>query len=402
ISKVGMGEATSMLDEYEIKNNNLAATYEKIAKWMRGIFLSDTLVKWLEDGMNWFAKFIGVSEDADGSVTRFRNTLLLFVKILTVALATILSYNAGLRLTALFTNNAYRSTRTYIAVKKALLITQRLVNSSLLLGRAAFYALTGQITRARAAMVLFNRTASANPLGLLLAGLVAVYTAYKLFGDQVSRAQKIQNSLNKAYTTASKNVAGQTTMLRAWQNIAEDVNASDEARIRAIKELNKIVPDYNENIDLSTEALEKGKTAIDEYVKSLEKKMKVQALENLMEEVQRQIAEAESMAPDDVAWYKKVFIGLTTQGLSTERTEQIFEETKNKKLRELREEYSAFEKALLELLNESPDLIGDYDDDENDYIHRITDPDEAEKDLKALNDKLYKTLQDELKARYEL
>src|SRR5699024_1823636 len=84
ISKVGMEEATSMLDEYEIKNNNLAATYEKIAKWMRGIFLSDTLVKWLENGMNWFAKFIGVSEDADGSVTRFRNTLLLFVKILTV------------------------------------------------------------------------------------------------------------------------------------------------------------------------------------------------------------------------------------------------------------------------------------------------------------------------------
>src|SRR5699024_195905 len=120
ISKVGMEEATSMLDEYEIKNNNLAATYEKIAKWMRGIFLSDTLVTWLEDSMNWFAKFIGVSEDADGSVTRFRNTLLLFVKILTVALATILSYNAGLRLTALFTNNAYRSTRTYIAVKKAL------------------------------------------------------------------------------------------------------------------------------------------------------------------------------------------------------------------------------------------------------------------------------------------
>src|SRR5690625_2804599 len=395
ISKVGMEEATSMLDEYEIKNNNLAATYEKIAKWMRGIFLSDTLVTWLEDSVNWFAKFIGAAEDADGRVTRFRRTLVLFIKILAVAISTVDSYNAGLRLTALFTNNAYRSTRAYIAVKKALVITQRLVNSSLLLGRAAFYALTGQITRARAAMVLFNRTASANPLGLLLAGIVAVYTAFRIIGKEVSRAKRIQNDLNEANITAEKNVASRTTMLKAWQSIAEDVNASEEARIGAIKEINKIVPDYNKNLDLSKKAMDKGRIAIDKYVASLKKQMQAEALRELLVEKQKEIREAEARDSDDIAWYRKVLIGLTTQGLSTERTEQVFEEVKNKKIRELNSEYEAFLKAIEELYKENPELMSGGDDDD-DYTHRIGDPDKAERELKALNDKLYKTLQDQL------
>src|SRR5690625_7973337 len=111
-----------------------------------------------------YAKFIVDAEDNDGRVTLFRRTLELYIKILAVAIATVASYNAGLRLTALFTNNAYRSTRAYIAVKKALVITQRLVNSCLLLGIAAFYALTGQFNRVRAARVLLICYELANPL----------------------------------------------------------------------------------------------------------------------------------------------------------------------------------------------------------------------------------------------
>ena len=58
-------EATSLTKEYELKNNNLAATLEKVKKQLLGAFASPAVIGGLSSIVNWFARLIGAVEDVD-------------------------------------------------------------------------------------------------------------------------------------------------------------------------------------------------------------------------------------------------------------------------------------------------------------------------------------------------
>ena len=63
-------EASSLTDEYNVKNNNLAATIDKVKKKMVGWFSSGPIISGLNSFINGFAKMIGATEDLDRA---FRN-----------------------------------------------------------------------------------------------------------------------------------------------------------------------------------------------------------------------------------------------------------------------------------------------------------------------------------------
>jgi len=58
-------KAISLTDEYNIKNNNLAATLEKIQKWMRGAFASEAVTGGLSALVNGFARLVGITKDVN-------------------------------------------------------------------------------------------------------------------------------------------------------------------------------------------------------------------------------------------------------------------------------------------------------------------------------------------------
>jgi tubulin-specific chaperone A len=67
LSNKSFGEGTSLINEY-IKNNNLAATLEKISKRVSGWFSSESLSNGLPYQLIGLL-FIGATEDADGNTT---------------------------------------------------------------------------------------------------------------------------------------------------------------------------------------------------------------------------------------------------------------------------------------------------------------------------------------------
>jgi TP901 family phage tail tape measure protein len=70
-----MQSGTSLIDEYNIKNNNLQATIEKIGKSIRGAFVTGPLTGFLNVVINGFAKLLGIVNDVDEAFARESQSL---------------------------------------------------------------------------------------------------------------------------------------------------------------------------------------------------------------------------------------------------------------------------------------------------------------------------------------
>ncbi|HET8838847.1 MAG TPA: phage tail tape measure protein [Flavobacteriaceae bacterium] len=305
LSNTSMALATSLTNEYNIKNNNLAATIEKVKKRFAGWFSSESFVNFLTKSVTWVAKFIGATDDADGSVTRFREALVFLLKVLLVAVTALFSYKAAMQLSFLWTNNNTKATALYTLVQKASALASKVAAGATLLYKAAVALLTGNLTRAAAAMKVFNIVVKANPIGLLIGVIGAVVTAMAIFSSETKKAATVQSMLADAVNDAQEKNAGHVAKLKALQEVVEDETASEEARKKAMMAINQIVPDYNKNLDLSTEALKDGKTAIDLYTESLQKQAEAQFLADQIALKSRELMEAKnSSAVKHLNWFE--------------------------------------------------------------------------------------------------
>ncbi|WP_417200143.1 phage tail tape measure protein [Bizionia sp.] len=65
IANKSLLEATSLTDEYNLKNNNLAGTLDKVKKRLLGAFSSEAVVGSLSVMVTWFGRLIGAIEDVN-------------------------------------------------------------------------------------------------------------------------------------------------------------------------------------------------------------------------------------------------------------------------------------------------------------------------------------------------
>jgi tubulin-specific chaperone A len=181
LSNTSFAEGTSMLNEFNVKNETLQATLEKIGKRVAELFSSVGCTNWLAGLVSWFAKLIGATADADGKMEGFRNRLIFLIKVLAIVITSYVSYNAALRLTALWTQTLSSLTTILNAIQNRGAVATGLLRSAQLLLASAYYAVTGNTSRATAAMRLFNATSASNPIGLVVAAVLGLVVALKLF-----------------------------------------------------------------------------------------------------------------------------------------------------------------------------------------------------------------------------
>ncbi|MDV2459764.1 phage tail tape measure protein [Elizabethkingia anophelis] len=197
LSAQAAADATSLQQEFDKVNNNSAAIYDKVRKKFIAIFTSDAVAKALNWIISTVGKMIGAVEDADGKVTAFRNTLLFFVKILTIVSA------------AMFTNNllmgTYNTLLTTVRdkvlgltiVEKARNVVNSLGNviatttrALLWLLAAGYSLLTGNIAGATFAMRGFSAAIMANPIGAIITLVTALGTALYFYKQRQDEARE--------------------------------------------------------------------------------------------------------------------------------------------------------------------------------------------------------------------
>jgi TP901 family phage tail tape measure protein len=216
-------------------------------------------------------------------------------------------WNARLALSVAATNTGLKAKQLLLKLLNADLAKHNILiaasRSIYLLFTAALSALTGKITTARAAMRLFNQTFKANPFGLVLSAISAVVLAFTLFRKRLDEISESTKSLESITRKVSDEFTAQEAHIRRLNEAIRNSNLSNETRIAALKELKEIIPGYNGELSAEGKLINDNTDAIKEYLKQLEKQLKLKAAQDELEDLYRRqrLAEKELTQKESAA-----------------------------------------------------------------------------------------------------
>ena len=197
--------------------------------------------------------------------------------------------------------------KTYILNSKAVLLmkagwqtTLTTLKGFALLASAAFNALSGNVTRASAAIKILNNTCKANIFILIAtavaAAAVALYNYYKKateVSEVVKQLNKTQERLalamgktNQIILKDQKDIeqqinnstAKEITQIETLRKTVENSNKSYEERKNALEALQRIVPSYHAELTTEGKLINNNVSALTDYVKQLRKAAMEQAI----------------------------------------------------------------------------------------------------------------------------
>ena len=159
---------------------------------------------------------------------------------------------------------------------------------------------------ATAATHAFNAALRSNPIGLVLTGIALLVTgimsfisASKKATTETSYLTEATNKYHDAINRANAKAAKERDRLMELRRVAMDELETKEQRIKAINELNRIIPGYKAQLDSETGAYRENKKALDDYILSLEKKLRIEAAKEQYAELLKADQEAmEAMYKD--------------------------------------------------------------------------------------------------------
>lgn len=263
-------EGTSITKEYNIQNNTVQAQLDKAKKNFHemAVELGEKLAPAMKYAIS------GTS-----AMMRVLSGLVTFVARNKVA---ILSLLAAIALYTLATKKAAIETALLNTQKKlATLLSNALYAAQALLA-TGMSLLKGNIHAATQSFKLFSAAIKANPLGLLLGVVPAVISLFSLFSSSTEKATDKTKKLDDATrhltfmeSEHSRSLIKQRAEIQALLKIAEDEGASKEKRRMAIAQLNKICPDYNGYLAQEGDLYRANKKALDDYLVSLERRMRM-------------------------------------------------------------------------------------------------------------------------------
>ncbi|WP_291118364.1 tape measure protein [Empedobacter sp. UBA7248] len=188
---------------------------------------------------------------------------------------------------------------TYGVYKAALIATIALQRAQVILGNVqAFLQLATSIRSAKDAQLLFNMAVSANPYAIAAAALAGLIAVLYNLNSELSHAEKMQNNISEATENATKSVKSEQDELNRLIAIAKDENLSKEARLRAIKKINEISPQYLGNLNLENINTQLAVKAVDAYSTALLKNAKAKAFQAKYDEIVNKRIEASSKGAD--------------------------------------------------------------------------------------------------------
>lgn len=281
-------EATSIDKEFNVQNNTVQAGLEKAKKKFNemAVALGEKLAPVMKYTISSSAAFLKVISGTITFISEYKRILVplaLSIAAYTIIVkANTVAHEIKNKVTKEGTllNKAYAGAVKVLTTLKALL--------------------TGKITMATAAQKAFNLVMRANPYALAIAGVTALVSALVMFAKrtkEASAAQKEMKKFNDELTEARQRhmdkLDQEKSKIEFLVRAAKDEKASLESRHSAIKQLNAIIPNYCARLDDETGKYYENKKALDDYLISLEKKIRLEANR---EEYERLIREDERLS----------------------------------------------------------------------------------------------------------
>ncbi|MCX6232750.1 MAG: phage tail tape measure protein [Bacteroidetes bacterium] len=202
-----------------------------------------------------------------------------------------------------------------LRIKDAILLEAGIIKEEI---HAAVIGKTTIMQKAAAiATVAWQRalTLLGGPIGLAIAGLTAIATALMIYNQRTSEAQRLAELKNEIETKGLVNTAEQQVQLALLIGISKDEHRSKKDRIDAIKELNKISPEYLGNLTLENINTKAATKSVNDYTAALINQAKAQASLEKIKEIQKEILELSSnQTKEGVGFFEGAWNVLTSGG----------------------------------------------------------------------------------------
>jgi tubulin-specific chaperone A len=361
LSNNSFAEGTSLIAEYDVKNNNLAATLEKVSKKISGWFSSEGFNQWLFNMVNGFAILIGATEDVNGTGQKWRNTLVFIAKMIAVVTSALITNVGWQKLVALWTTRNTEATLLYSIASKARAVADAIAIISTQALAAVQMLLTGNLRGATQAFRVMTATMMTTPWGFILGALAAIGAAYVMFADEAKAAATAQSMMADTSKKTADLVAKESQTFMSLMAIVNDTTASTEARTEALKKAKEIGGEYTEGLTLENATQAEGKKMIDLYIQSLERKMQLQVLEAKQKELLEQMQERKNKNLDEeVGFWDKLWSSAKNLGntqLAGADVVVTASQRKQNALKDLQQQLDFTNAEMKAFLEKNPDLI---------------------------------------------
>ena len=243
VANIAFAEAISIDKEFDVQNNTVQAGLDKAKKRVN------------ELAVELGEKLLPIMRYVISSSTIFLKVLSTLIDFLIKNKTAIVVVTASIVAYTIAVNASNIALKVHYAW---LVLTQKataLLQGGAILLRTAFYALTGQITKAKNALTAFHLLTKSSPWGIIIAGITAASVALVSWISKNREAKKAQEEERKALeqqAAAMRDISessasyakNEITQLKALYDAATDEAKSKDERIKAAQRLQTLYPEY--------------------------------------------------------------------------------------------------------------------------------------------------------------
>lgn len=280
-------DATSVTNEFNVQNSTVEAELDKARKRVTelAIELGEKLMPVMKHVISTTTLTLKAMSTTIDFLARNKEAII-------VLTAMVAAYTIAVKANAI----ALKAQAAWHAVCKGTAIAYHAVVNTLQAGHIAFNLvlakLQGNWAKQSSLVVDLKQKglSLASGWGVLLAAAVALgYGIYKTLSkmNEMSASEKV---LAEVRQKGQEGIVEEKNKIEALIKVAKDEKLSLDDRQKAVQALNKIIPNYNAQLDATTGKYMENKKALDDYLNSLAKKYELEGAKDLLKEIGKEKA----------------------------------------------------------------------------------------------------------------
>ena len=280
-------DATSVTNEFNVQNSTVEAELDKARKRVTelAIELGEKLMPVMKHVISTTTLTLKAMSTTIDFLARNKEAII-------VLTAMVAAYTIAVKANAI----ALKAQAAWHAVCKGTALAYHAVVNTLQAGHIAFNLvlakLQGNWARQSSLMVDLKRKglSLASGWGVLLAAAVALgYGIYKTL-SKMNEMSASEKALAEVRQKGQEGIVEEKNKIEALIKVAKDEKLSLDDRQKAVNALNKIIPNYNAQLDATTGKYMENKKALDDYLNSLAKKYELEGAKDLLKEIGKEKA----------------------------------------------------------------------------------------------------------------
>lgn len=280
-------DATSVTNEFNVQNSTVEAELDKAKKRVTelAIELGEKLMPVMKHVISTTTLTLKAMSTTIDFLARNKEAIIVLTSM-------VVAYTVAVKANAI----ALKAQAAWHAVCKGTALAYHAVVNTLQAGHIAFNLvlakLQGNWAKQSSLMVDLKRKglSLASGWGILLAAAVALgYGIYKTL-SKMNEMSASEKALAEVRQKGQEGIVEEKNKIEALIKVAKDEKLSLDDRQKAVNALNKIIPNYNAQLDATTGKYMENKKALDDYLNSLAKKYELEGAKDMLKEIGKEKA----------------------------------------------------------------------------------------------------------------